>query len=81
MLCNGLCFFFHVCLQKVKDIRLGPPGDGNLTVHKQKIKKSLWFISISRNTIIVLISAVLAFCFEMVGPSPFILSGMLKPWL
>jgi hypothetical protein len=81
MLCNGFCFVFYVCLQKVKDIHLRPHGDGILTTHQQKIKKSLWFISISRNTIIVLISAVLAFCFEMVGSSPFILSGMLTPWL
>jgi sodium-independent sulfate anion transporter 11 len=65
----------------VKDIHVGPPGDGKLITHQKKIKKSLWFISISRNAIIVLISAILAFCFEMVGPSPFILSGMLKPFL
>jgi hypothetical protein len=47
-------------------------------MHQKRIKKSLWFFSISRNAIIVLISAVLAYYFEMAGPSPFVLSGMLK---
>jgi sodium-independent sulfate anion transporter 11 len=56
-------------------------GDRNLTIRQKRIKKSLWFLSISRNAIIVLISAVLAYYFETVGPSPFILSGMLKQGL
>lgn len=56
-------------------------GDQNLTVQQKRIKKSLWFFSISRNAIIVLISAVLAYYFETAGPSPFILSGMLKQGL
>ncbi|XP_021925205.1 sodium-independent sulfate anion transporter-like isoform X2 [Zootermopsis nevadensis] len=75
------CIIFLLILRKVKDIRVGYPGERNLSKHQQKIKKSLWFISISRNTIIVLISALLAFCFEMVGPSPFILSGTIESGL
>jgi hypothetical protein len=58
---------------------VGSPRDADSTMYQKKIKKCLWFISISRNTIIVLLSAVLAFFFETAGLSPFILSGMLKP--
>ena len=46
-----------------------------LTAHEKKLKKAFWFISISRNAIIVLISALTAFWFECFGYSPFILSG------
>jgi len=67
-------------LQKAQDIHLGS-GDQNLTIHQKRIKKSLWFLSISRNAIIVFISAVVAYYFETAGPSPFILSGMLKQGL
>jgi hypothetical protein len=67
-------------LQKAQDIHVGS-GDQNLTVREKRIKKSLWFFSISRNAIIVFISAVLAYYFETAGPSPFILSGMLKQGL
>jgi hypothetical protein len=56
-------------------------GDQNLTIHQKRVKKSLWFFSISRNAIIVFISAVLAYYFETDGLSPFILSGMLKQGL
>jgi len=56
-------------------------GDKNLTIQQKRIKKSLWFFSISRNAIIVFVSAVLAYSFETAGPSPFILSGMLKQGL
>jgi len=64
-------------LQKAQDIHIGS-GDQNLTIHQKRIKKSLWFFSISRNAIIVFISAVLAYYLETAGLSPFILSGMLK---
>ena len=73
-------FFLLWLLQKAQDIHLGS-GDQNLTIHQKRIKKSLWFLSISRNAIIVFISAVVAYYFETAGLSPFILSGMLKQGL
>jgi hypothetical protein len=69
-------FYCCVCCKKAKDVNLGSPGDADITIIQKKIKKCLWFISISRNTIIVLVSAVTAFFFERGGVSPFILSGM-----
>ncbi|XP_033610931.1 sodium-independent sulfate anion transporter isoform X3 [Cryptotermes secundus] len=75
------CIIFLLILRKAKDVHLESPGDANLTTHQKKIKKCLWFISISRNTIIVLVSAVLAFLFETAGLSPFILSGQIESGL
>jgi len=74
------CITCLLILRKAQDIHMGS-GDQNLTIHQKRIKKSLWFLSISRNAIIVVISAVLAYYFETAGPSPFILSGKIESGL
>jgi len=39
------------------------------------MKKCIWFMSISRNSFVVLLSSAVAFVFEDAGYSPFVLSG------
>ncbi|XP_015428676.1 PREDICTED: sodium-independent sulfate anion transporter-like [Dufourea novaeangliae] len=39
------------------------------------MKKVLWFLSICRNALVILIASTIAFCLEKRGGSPFILSG------
>ena len=43
--------------------------------YQKILKKAFWFISISRNAVIVLISSIAAFWFQSNGYSPFVLSG------
>ncbi|XP_076277026.1 sodium-independent sulfate anion transporter isoform X1 [Lasioglossum baleicum] len=38
-------------------------------------KKMLWFLSICRNALVILLASTVAFCFEHRGGSPFLLSG------
>lgn len=46
------------------------------------LKKTLWILSISRNAIIVLITAIIAYCFEQQrGSVPFRLSGVVRSGL
>lgn len=66
---NFVSFF-----QKLKDIKIG--NGSELTKRQKILKKTLWFFSISRNAIVVLISCQVAILFESYGESPFILSGM-----
>ncbi|XP_046744753.1 sodium-independent sulfate anion transporter-like isoform X2 [Diprion similis] len=45
------------------------------------VKKLLWFLSIGRNALLILITTVLAFIMETAGKSPFLLSGKVEPGL
>ncbi|XP_069683415.1 sodium-independent sulfate anion transporter-like isoform X2 [Periplaneta americana] len=76
-----ICIIFLLLLRKVKDIPVGPSESKNVTNRHKRIKKALWFISISRNAVIVLLSGIVAFCFEQYGSAPFILSGKIEPGL
>lgn len=67
------CCVILLSLRKLKDIQIGRSGD--LSPRQKMLKKALWFISISRNAIVVLVSCLIAFLFEYNGYSPFILSG------
>ena len=44
--------------------------------NKMYLKKVLWFLSICRNALVILFTSTLAFYFEKIGSSPFILSGL-----
>ncbi|KAJ9585618.1 hypothetical protein L9F63_002588, partial [Diploptera punctata] len=75
-----ICILLLLALRKFKDIHVGSASK-ELTERQKKLKKAFWFISISRNAIVVLLSAYIAFLFESSGYSPFILSGKLDPGL
>lgn len=48
----------------------------SLPTKNKKIKKSLWFLSISRNALVVFFCALIAFLYEMkIGKTPFRLSS------
>lgn len=44
--------------------------------NKMYLKKILWFFSICRNALVILFTSTIAFYFEKIGSSPFILSGL-----
>lgn len=44
--------------------------------NKMYLKKVLWFLSICRNALVILFTSTIAFYFEKIGSSPFILSGL-----
>lgn len=76
-----VCIVSLLLLRKVKDIPMVSSESKKVTNRDKRIKKTLWFISISRNAIIVLISGATAFWLEQYGSAPFILSGKIEPGL
>ncbi|XP_046483302.1 sodium-independent sulfate anion transporter isoform X2 [Neodiprion pinetum] len=53
-----------------------------LSEKKQRfVKKLLWFLSIGRNALLILITTIIAFIMERAGKSPFVLSGKVEPGL
>ncbi|KAK7868450.1 hypothetical protein R5R35_011203 [Gryllus longicercus] len=75
------CATFLLSLRKITSIPVGPKNPSLQTQKHRVIKKTLWFISIARNALIVLIASVIAYKFKSVGKTPFILSGQIKPGL
>ncbi|PSN48409.1 hypothetical protein C0J52_12089 [Blattella germanica] len=71
------CIALLLTLRKVKDIPVGSTNGKHLTNRQKKIKKTLWFISISRNAVTVLLSGLIAYWFESYGMNPFVLSATL----
>ncbi|KAK9885157.1 hypothetical protein WA026_010668 [Henosepilachna vigintioctopunctata] len=66
------CIVFLFILKQLTKIKVRNP----------KIKKTLWFISISRNALIVVISSSIAFYYcKVEGDAPFKLSGDVPPGL
>ena len=75
------CIALLLTLRKVKDIPVGSTNGKHLTNRQKKIKKTLWFISISRNAVTVLLSGLIAYWFESYGMNPFVLSGKVEKGL
>nr|CAD7409319.1 unnamed protein product [Timema cristinae] len=67
--------------RKANDIPVGPKEKSKQTHTHQVIKKLLWFFSISRNALIVVVCSTVAYKLFNNGLSPFILSGQIKPGL
>ncbi|XP_068084543.1 sodium-independent sulfate anion transporter [Anabrus simplex] len=74
------CIIFLLALRQLNSIPVGPKDPSMRTPRHKMIKKGLWFISICRNALIVLISSVIAFKLDASG-QPFILSGKVAPGL
>ncbi|XP_024946996.1 sodium-independent sulfate anion transporter isoform X2 [Cephus cinctus] len=76
------CIIFLMLARKVKDLTwLISKGNKNGS-DNNILKKALWFFSISRNAVIVLVTAVISYYIENDnGHVPFILSGKVMPGL
>ncbi|CAH2036859.1 unnamed protein product, partial [Iphiclides podalirius] len=84
------CIVVLLLLRKVKDIKVGPaegpdgqdpeprPDGSRLRV---ALAQSLWFLSTTRNILVVLVCAALAYYFDTKKQTPFVLTGEVKPGL
>lgn len=62
-------------LQKVKDIPVGPVDSKDKTPMQRTLGQMLWFISTSRNILVVVFCAIMAYMFNEHHMQPFVLSG------
>ncbi|XP_017755079.1 PREDICTED: sodium-independent sulfate anion transporter-like [Eufriesea mexicana] len=81
----GLCSIaFLLFFRQLKDINRCFGKDNGRSKKKSKtmyLKKFLWFLSICRNALVIVITSTIAFYFEKYGSSPFILSGKIQSGL
>lgn len=70
------CIIFLLLFRKLQDF-----GNGKTNGKDTKTKKVLWFLSIARNALIVLITSTISFNLSSRGSSPFTLSGKVKAGL
>ncbi|XP_018331553.1 sodium-independent sulfate anion transporter [Agrilus planipennis] len=75
------CMFILLLLRKAKDIHIGPDDVKERKPFHEFLGKLLWLISTSRNILVVVFCAVMAYLFEAHGSHPFILIGYVKPGL
>ncbi|XP_049948395.1 sodium-independent sulfate anion transporter [Schistocerca serialis cubense] len=75
------CIIFLLLLRKLKDVKVGPDNVEHQTPSQRRIRKLLWFISISRNAITVLICSFVAYGLSAHGLTPFRLSRKVAPGL
>ncbi|XP_046393558.1 sodium-independent sulfate anion transporter-like [Ischnura elegans] len=75
------CMAILLLLRKVKDIPIGPTDSKERTSFQRITSQILWLVSTSRNIIVVVVSAVAAYEFELHGTRPFALTGFVKPGL
>lgn len=71
-------------LQKVKDIKVNPKpdpecGDAGSDTSQSRARRAaahaLWFLSTTRNILVVLVCAALAYYFDTQRKAPFVLTG------
>lgn len=75
------CMAVLLILRKVKDIPVGPVDSKDKTPMQRALAQTLWFISTSRNILVVVFCAVLAYMFDEHHVQPFLLSDHVKPGL
>lgn len=75
------CMAVLLFLRKAKDFKVGPEDIKERRSIHDVFGKLIWLISTSRNIIVVIFCAVLAYVFEAHGSQPFILTGYVKPGL
>lgn len=77
----GVCsIIFLLTFRKLKDMDF-PIGKARNRGSSTTAKKILWFLSISRNVLVISITATIAYNFERDGSAPFILSGKVESGL
>ncbi|KAL0108508.1 hypothetical protein PUN28_015208 [Cardiocondyla obscurior] len=73
---------FLLIFRKLKDIDCSCAKNQKNASRSATIKKTLWYFSIGRNALVVLISSTIAYQFEVfTGSVPFRLSGKIEPGL
>ncbi|PBC25559.1 Sodium-independent sulfate anion transporter [Apis cerana cerana] len=81
----GFCsIVFLLFFRQLKDMNCCFGNDKNQRKKKNNkmyLKKVLWFFSICRNALVILFTSTIAFYFEKIGSSPFILSGKIQSGL
>lgn len=85
------CIVVLLLLRKVKDIKVSgatdtEQGAGNEagatpSRARRSLAHALWFLSTTRNILVVLVCAALAYYFDTQGKAPFVLTGEVKPGL
>ncbi|KAL0893436.1 hypothetical protein ABMA27_015019 [Loxostege sticticalis] len=77
------CIVLLLLLRKVKDINVS--GDESEGAHPSRLRsftaQALWFLSTTRNILVVLVCAALAYYFDTRAQAPFVLTGDVKPGL
>ncbi|CAB3238020.1 unnamed protein product [Arctia plantaginis] len=82
------CIIVLLLLRKVKDIIVSPKVDAESGVMegggsrlRRSLANGLWFLSTTRNILVVLVCAALAYYFDTQRKAPFVLTGEVKPGL
>ncbi|XP_038212215.1 sodium-independent sulfate anion transporter-like [Zerene cesonia] len=89
------CIIVLLLLRKVKDIKLTEPSDsssevagaggaagaGGVSRARAGASQALWFLSTTRNILVVLLCSALAYYFDTKNQTPFMLTGTVKPGL
>ncbi|KAJ8942734.1 hypothetical protein NQ318_007901, partial [Aromia moschata] len=73
------CMAVLLILRKAKDFKIGPDDEKERKAIHDFLTKVVWLISTARNIIVVIVSAFLAYFFEIHGQAPFLLTGFVKP--
>lgn len=76
-----VCMAVLLILRKVKDIPVGPVDSNEKTAIQRIISQFLWFLSTSRNIIVVVVCSIMVFMFEEHNIQPFELTGEVKEGL
>ncbi|XP_063236030.1 sodium-independent sulfate anion transporter-like [Bacillus rossius redtenbacheri] len=76
-----VCILVLLLTRLLKNIHLGPKEAMKQTCIQRIVNKSLWFLCIARNAIVVVACSALAYRFTQSGTSPFQLSGTIQPGL
>ncbi|KAL1495007.1 hypothetical protein ABEB36_010498 [Hypothenemus hampei] len=76
-----ICIVCLVMLKKLKDIKFLNNSEEEKTLFQKILYGLFWLLSTSRNLLVVIISASVAYALEYKGKSPFRLTGFVKPGL
>ncbi|XP_023314418.1 sodium-independent sulfate anion transporter-like isoform X1 [Trichogramma pretiosum] len=77
--CLGIsCIIVLLILRKLKDVKV---KSSETSRARAFLAKSLWFVSVARNAIVVLLCSVLSYYFHQRGQMPFVLSGQVRSGL
>ncbi|XP_026331543.1 sodium-independent sulfate anion transporter-like [Hyposmocoma kahamanoa] len=77
------CIVVLLLLRKVKDIKVssGSASGEEVSGARAALAQALWFLSTTRNILVVLVCAALAYYFDTRKQTPFVLTGEVKPGL
>ncbi|XP_044732626.1 sodium-independent sulfate anion transporter-like [Chrysoperla carnea] len=76
-----ICCIILLSLRKLKDVKITPKDGKTLSTSEYRLQKCLWFISVARNAMIVVVCALVALILEAKNAIPFKLTGKIDPGL